>query len=191
MLGEELNVAEFRRSAGENGSAFVDRLLDERMAPNLGSDLPIVRPFGQMCTSPQLQYRRTLARAKACQQNYLTAGEFERVVMLTTIIQIDLSEARYVFPQLFVWEESEYTTALDIAVEHHLGSGEQADRHTRLFYRRKSSGDQVHELARDEFVADFCRKVRYVLQALVAHAGMLLLVAPVRKLDAGIEAELP
>jgi hypothetical protein len=49
MLGEELNVAEFRRSAGENGSAFVDRLLDERMAPNLGSDLPIVRPFGLRC----------------------------------------------------------------------------------------------------------------------------------------------
>src|ERR1700730_12128476 len=73
----------------------------------------------------------------------------------------------------------------------HLGSGEQADRHARLFHRRKSWGDRVHEFARDELVVDFCRTVRYVLQAVVAHAGILLLVASSRKLDAGIEAELP
>jgi hypothetical protein len=50
--------------------------------------------------SRQLKYRRPLARAQACQQNDLAAREFERVVMLIGIVEIDLSEPRRVFPQL-------------------------------------------------------------------------------------------
>jgi hypothetical protein len=82
-------------------------LLDQPRAPNLGSDLSIVRPLSRMRTSRQLKYRCTLAHTQACQQSHLAAGEFERVVMFIGIVQVDLPEARHILAQLLVREESE------------------------------------------------------------------------------------
>jgi hypothetical protein len=46
-----------------------------------------------MCGNRQLQHRRTLARAKAREQNYLPVREFQRVVMGHGVVHIDLPES--------------------------------------------------------------------------------------------------
>ena len=97
-------------------------LFDECIAPNLG-DLTLARPFGRTQTGRQLKHCRMLACTQTCQENHLAAREFQRVVMLVGIVQVDLPEPRHVFPQLLVGEEPERVIALDIAVEYQFGAG--------------------------------------------------------------------
>ena len=99
------------------------RLLDECVAPNLGGNLAFMGPFGRARASRQLKHRGMLSCTQTCQQNHLAAREFQRVVVLVRIVQIDLPEPSHVFPQLLVREEPERVIALDIAVEDQLSSG--------------------------------------------------------------------
>jgi hypothetical protein len=116
-----------------------------------------------------------LPGAEPGQEHDLAVRKFQRIVMVVRVVQVDLLEARDLLPQLLVGEEAECVLALDFALKHELRPRKEADGDIRLSDGRKAARDRVRELCRDEFVADLCRAVRYVLQAVVTHGRVLLL----------------
>jgi hypothetical protein len=115
-----------------------------------------------MCGNRQLQHRRTLARAKAREQNYLPVREFQRVVMGHGVVHIDLPEACKPLPDLLVRQnaEAEGRLALNILIKRDFGSRQQADRDIRLADRRETSRDGIGEFGHHQLVLNLGRPAR-------------------------------
>jgi hypothetical protein len=93
------------------------------------------------------------------EQDDLTVGKLNGVVVCTRIVQVDLSEppnpVRDV-PRLLLEKTQEKSSLLTphLAFERKLGTGQQAHRDLRFSNRGESLGCRVPKLRRNQLVAD-------------------------------------
>src|SRR5262245_18499819 len=105
----------------------------------------------------QLQHGGDLAFAQAGHQHDLAAREFERVVVVMRILQVDLAETRDLLGDPPARQQAEGVHAGYFLLEGELCAGHQADGDIRLADRREAPRDGVGEFCGDQLVPDLGR----------------------------------
>src|SRR6266508_4876418 len=88
--------------------------------------------------------------------------------MCIRIVDIDLPKPSHLLTDLPVGVKSK-TVLNNVLLEGDLRAGKQAHCNGRLFHRRKTARDGVHEFRGYQLVSDLCRSGRKQVQTVVTH----------------------
>src|SRR5215831_673308 len=121
----------------------------------------------------KLQHCRHLTFVERCQQNDLSIGKLERIMMDATLVRVNLPEYRHPVVHFCPLPPKEATRpeAHHFLRKYEFCSWKNADCCCAVFWSRKFSRAGI-EVVGHKFVADLCRTRFGAVQAVVAHVAI-------------------
>jgi hypothetical protein len=160
-------------------SAHVDVAAPKALASDRfkGTSGPYVLPVFKLDgTGRQLENGRMLTLFQERQQHDLPIWEFQRIMMVHRVVLIDLPEDCGLVVDSVLTPRPQ-TYAPNFICERQLRSGQYANRHARIFWRREACRPGI-ELTGSQLVANLCRPRFDVVKAVITHLATPTLPRP-------------